>query len=153
MSVTVASFRGAFPAFASTAIYPDAQVQMYLDMSLQLQDVNRWGTMMDYGTQLFTAHNLTLDYPSNKVGALGQKPGEIEGPVTNGSVDKVSYGRNPQAALNPKDGHWNLTSFGIRYVRLIMMFGAGPQHVGIPLGGSDPNWFPQAWPGPNLGPY
>lgn len=153
MTVTTASFRGAFPAFASTTLYPDPQVQFWLDLSLLMQDANRWSTWIDYGTQLFTAHNLVLEYQSNKAGAAGQKPGEIQGPVTSGSVDKVSYGRNPGPAMDPTAGHWNLSTYGLRYVKLLRMIGAGPVQVGVPAGGSAEDYYPSAWPGPFTGPY
>ncbi len=153
MAVTVATFRGAFPAFTNATTYPDPQVQMYIDLANQLQDLNRWGTLFDTGVMLFTAHHLVLDYQSNKAGALGQKPGEIEGPVNSGSVDKVSYGRDPSAAMNPKDGHWNLSTYGIRYAKFIKMLGAGPQIATVPLGGDTPGYYPAPWPGPYVGPF
>ena len=148
MAVTPTTFRAAFPAFNSQTIYPDGQIDFYLGLGQKLQNTERWGDLFDYGLQLFTAHHLSLDYASNKAGQLGQKPGEIEGPVTNGSVDKVSYGRDPSSALNPKDGHWNLTQYGIRYVKLIKMVGAGPMQAGVPTGGYEPG----AWPGPTMTP-
>jgi hypothetical protein len=153
MSVTVASFRAAFPAFASTTLYTDPAIQFWIDIGTKLQNPGRWGDLFDYGIQLFVAHNLVVDYQSNKAGALGQKPGQIEGAVTSGSVDKVSYSRDTQSAMEPDAGHWNLSTYGLRYIRLLRMCGAGPLQVGVPLGGDASNYYPGAWPGPIPGPW
>lgn len=153
MAVTPATFRQAFPAFASATIYPDAQIQFWIDLGNKLQSAERWGNLFDTGIQLFTAHNLVLEYQSNKAGALGQKPGQIEGAVTSGSVDKVSYSRDAASAMEDKAGHWNLSVYGLRYIRLARQLGAGPIQVGVPMGGNTPDWYPQAWPGPIMGPH
>lgn len=153
MTVTVASFRQAFPAFANTTLYPDPQVQFWITLAEQLQNTERWGNLFDTGVQLFTAHNLVLEYQSNKAGPLNQKPGQIEGAVSSGSVDKASWSRDNSAAMEADAGHWNLSVYGLRYIRLLRMLGAGPVQVGVPMGGTSADWYPQAWPGPQLGPY
>ena len=144
MTVTVASFRAAFPAFTDTTLYPDPQVQLYLDLSVNLMDQIRWGNLLDYGTQLFVAHNLALEAPSTADAAAGGLPGQIKGSVTSGSVDKVSYSRDVSSAMLPNAGHWNLTSYGLRFKQLINMIGAGP----IQVGGLDPMVNVSAWQGP-----
>lgn len=153
MTVTVASFRVAFPEFASTATYPDGEVQFWLDLSLLLLNAERWGNLFDYGQMLFVAHNLALQFNAKKATASGGNPGNVQGPQTAGAVDKVSYSRNPGLVMDAKHGHWNLTVYGLRYLDLVNMVGAGPLHVGVPLGGDQVNYYPQAWPGPIMGPY
>lgn len=134
MTVTAASFRGAFPEFAATTLYPDLELQFWIDLGALMISVDRWGNVFDYGQQLFVAHNLTLQYVSNKAALTGQKPGQIEGPISSGSIDKVSYSRDASSAMDPKNGHWNLSTYGLRYIRLANMMGMGPVQVGVPLG-------------------
>lgn len=145
MTVTVEAFREAFPPFSSPAQYPTTAIQFWLDLGYLLLNPERWGTVLDYGIQLFVAHNLSLETLAAQ-GGVGQAPGQITGPVTSASVDKVSYSRDPGAAMDPANGHWNLTTYGLRYIRLVNMFGAGPLQVGVPPGMSN-NPYPGAWPG------
>lgn len=153
MTVTVASFRAAFPEFASMTTYPDPEVTFWLDLGLLLLNVERWGNLFDYGHMLFMAHNLALQFNSKKASASGGNPGNVQGPQTAGAVDKVSYSRNPGLAMDPKNGHWNLTIYGLQYINLVNMVGAGPLQVGVPLGGAAADYYPGAWPGPIMGPY
>lgn len=145
-SVTVASFREAFPPFKNPAAYMSPEIQFWIDLGQKLMDPVRWGDVLDYGLQLFIAHNLSLGTMSTQASGAGQAPGQVAGPVTSASVDKVSYSRDPSSAMDPKNGHWNLTTYGLRYIRLVMMFGAGPIQVGIPAGASN-EYYPGAWPG------
>lgn len=151
MTVTVASFRDAFPEFQDTSLYTDPSVQFWLDLTPNLLDVNRWGALFDAGSQLFIAHNLSIQFVANAKAAVGDNPGAIEGPVSSGSVDKVSYSRDNGAAMDPGNGHWNLSSYGLRYIQLARMIGAGPVQVG---GYSvDTSTSVAAWPGPGLNYY
>ena len=148
MTVTAASFRTSFPEFKSTTVYTDASITFWIGLAYQLLGP-QWSTLLDYGVQLFVAHNLTLQFASNKAGASGQSPGQIQGPQTAGSVDKVSYSRNPGLVMNPKNGHWNLSTYGLRYIQLVKMVGAGPVHVGAAADTSGGAWagplgFPNA---------
>jgi hypothetical protein len=145
MTVTVASFRAAFPEFGgpSTQTYPDPEVQFWLDLSVNLLDAGRWGALFDHGQQLFIAHNLALSFTSKAGVATGQPPGQITGAVTSASVDKVSYSRDTSSMMNDKAGHWNLTTYGLRYRQLVKMIGAGPIHIG-----ADNMTNVSAWQGP-----
>jgi hypothetical protein len=146
LPVTVAEFRAAFPAFSDVTKYPDAEINFWINLgNLLVANAYRWGDLQSYGIMLFVAHNLALEAMSTGSGG-GGTPGAIVGPLTSGSVDKVSYSRNPGVAMDPKNGHWNLTSYGLRYIQLVRMVGAGPVQVGVPEGGS--NYDPGlAWPG------
>ncbi len=146
MSVTAASFRTNFPAFASTTDYPDAMINFWLDLGGRLLDQNRWGDLYDYGEQLFMAHNLSLER-GVALGGTKQAPGQVNGPQTAGAVDKVSYSRNPGLVMDPKNGHWNLTIYGLRYIQLVKMIGAGPIQVGVSNSESNYGGSSAAWPG------
>lgn len=146
MTVTAASFRANFPAFASTTTFPDTEVNFWIALGVLLHDAGRWGNLLDFGIQLFVAHNLSLEAGSNAASAGGQTPGQIQGPLSSATVDKVSYSRDPGAAMDPANGHWNLTTYGLRYIRLVRMIGAGPLQVGVPLyDSSQPDGL--GWPG------
>ena len=142
-AVTPTTFRAAFPEFKDPTLYPDTEIQFWLDLSPNLLNANRWGALFNFGVQLFTAHNLSLQYSAVKAGQLGAQPGVVNGPQTAGSVDKVSYSRNPGLVMDPKNGHWNLTTYGLRYLALVNMIGAGPVQVGACGAGSGV----LGWPG------
>jgi len=149
MSVNATTFVTNFPEFANATNYPVPQIDFWISIAGLQFDVGRWGNLYDYGVQLYVAHNLTLSQQATKAASRGQNPGAIEGPLTNASVDKVSYARNPALAVDPKNGELNLSTYGIRLVRLIRMIGAGPVQVGV---GEVPTTAASAWPGPYPGP-
>jgi len=145
MTVTVSGFRAAFPEFdgPNTNNYPDAEIQFWLDLSGNLFDQGRWGSLLDFGTQLFMAHNLALGFMAKAAAASGQQPGQVTGAVTSASVDKVSYSRDASSVMLTDAGHWNLTTYGLRYKQLVRMIGAGPVQVGTSLSDNV-----SAWQGP-----
>lgn len=150
MATTPASFRGAFPAFANMTNYPEPVVQFWIGLATKFLDPGRWGDALDYGLMLFVAHNLSLEFNANTAARKGQNPGFVTGPVTSASVDKVSYSRDISSALDPKNGHWNLSIYGLRYIRLVQMMGAGPVYVGAPTPGDSMSMYNGAWPGPSF---
>lgn len=145
MTVTASSFRTNYPEFVDTTVYPDSQVAYYLNLAGLLLNANRWKRLLDTGTELFIAHNLVLEANAQKTSAAGGVPGAMTGVVSSKSVDKVSVSYDTGAAIMPNAGHWNLTIYGARYVKLSRMFGAGPMQVG---GGESPAYSGIAWPGP-----
>lgn len=136
MTVTVDSFRATFPEFASAQTYPDAQVDFYIGLAGILLNPLRWLRTLDYGTMLFVAHNLALEFQAQKSGQSGNAPGWATGAVNNKSVDKVSVGFDVQSAMEEGAGHWNLTTYGTRFIRLARLMGMGPVQVGIGYGGN-----------------
>jgi hypothetical protein len=151
MTTTPASFRGAFPAFANMTTFTDPQINFWLGFASHFFNIPRWGDLLDYGVMLFVAHNLSLEFNSIQSAGRGLNPGFVTGPVTSGSVDKVSYSRDVSSALDPKNGHWNLSIYGLRYIRMVALIGAGPIQVGVPGPGDPAQWgYNGAWPGPGL---
>jgi hypothetical protein len=151
MTVTAASFRVDFPLFVSTVTYPDASVTFYINLAVTLLNPDRWGESLDYGTELMVAHFLTLDAMSATGMGIGGLAGTAIGVLSGGSVDKVSYTKDVESAMEPNAGHWNMTTYGLIFIRLLRMFGAGPVQIGIdPFSGflNGP-----AWPGPIYGPF
>lgn len=145
MLITPNELRTAFPVFMDPKCYPDGEINFWAALAEKLHNADRWGDLLMFGQQLFIAHNLALEFDTTKAAGMGQSPGQITGAVTGGSVDKVSYSRDVAAVMEPGAGHWNLTTYGLRYRRLMLMVGAGPVQVspnpmGSPIATS-------AWPG------
>lgn len=145
MLITPNEFRTAMPVFMNPSCYPDGEINFWAALAEKLHNADRWGDLLPFGQQLFIAHNLALDAVNRNAVAAGQAPGQIVGAVTSGSVDKVSYSRDATAMMEDGAGHWNLTTYGLRYRRLVLMVGAGPVQVspnpfGSPIATS-------AWPG------
>lgn len=144
-NLTPAQLRTDFPEFASTVVYPTSQVTFWITLAYKLLNAQRWGNVLDQGVELFVAHNLAIEARAQADAAKGGIPGQQVGPVSSKSVDKVSMGYDTGSGIEPGAGHWNLTIYGTRFVRLMRMFGAGPVQVGI---GAVPVGSGQAWPGP-----
>ena len=118
-----ADFRLAFAEFDSVN-YPDPQVQIYLNLGYGMLNENRWGSSLDYGVSLLTAHYLTIDRKDRTISSRGGVPGEIKGSVTSRAVDKISEGYSDSATI-PGGSHWNMTSYGLRFLSLARLIGAG----------------------------
>ncbi len=131
MAITDMQFREDFPAFVDINQFPPAVVSFWLGVAYKVHNAFRWGDLLDTGVELFTAHNLAMDAISMKAGASGG-PGAVVGPLSAGAVDKVSYSRNLAGVLDPNDGQWNLTTYGMRWRYLSKMAGTGPVQVGVP---------------------
>jgi|SRR5580693_5184515 len=160
MSVTPDGFRECIPAFADATVYPDEAVTFWLAIATTLLPTSRWGntsntpistknpptTRLDIGLCMFTAHQLVLEKQANEAAKRGAAPGLNKGAISSDSVGSVSRSYDTAAGLEPEAGHWNLTNYGTRFVRLANAVGAGPITVG---GGIDPNPLNgPAWPGP-----
>ena len=157
--LTPTTFRLQFPSFANTAVYPDRQVAFYIGMATKLLRPERWNDMLDEGYALFTAHFLALDrLASTQPGGLSGVPGTAVGVINSGSVDKVSFGKDVASVMEDDAGHWNMTTYGLQYIRFARMFGIGPLQVGAGMGyganniGQSASLYNGAWPGPTF-PY
>lgn|SRR5487761_1936775 len=150
MTIAAADFRGQFPIFANSTKYPDSQVTFYINLAYKLLNADRWGTMLDEGAALFTAHFLSVDALSSKAGVAGV-PGSAVGVVNSGSVDKVSYGRDVASVMEETAGHWGMSTYGLQYLRFARMMGMGPVHIGAGCDPSGLGFYNGAWPGPYYG--
>jgi hypothetical protein len=121
-----ATFRADFPVFANPAIFPDSQINFQIDLAVIRLPECRWTTLLPYGIELFVAHNLSLARAAQIAAAAGAAPGALNGPVTSKAVDKVSYSMDPSLVALTDGGYWNLTSFGVEFLQLARMIGAGP---------------------------
>lgn len=147
MTISVAQFRVDYPEFGSTVSYPNSQVSYWLEVAYSMLNAGRWGRQLDIGAELFIAHHVAIEAKAMAESANGGIPGTQVGPVNSKSVDKVSMGYDTGAGIQEGAGHWNMTIYGTRFIRLARMFGAGPVQIGIgaaPVG--------SAWSGPNCSP-
>ncbi|KVD52067.1 DUF4054 domain-containing protein [Burkholderia ubonensis] len=120
----VSQFRQSFPEFDATT-YSDPLVQFWLTVAVSLVNAERWGELTDLGVALVTAHHLALAAKDQKTAAIGGVPGQVTGPQSSKSVDKVSASYDTAAVASKDGGFWNGTMYGVRYLSLAQMMGAG----------------------------
>lgn len=145
MSISVQQFRADLPEFVSTTMYPSAGVQFWLDFAYRMINQDRFGSNVDVGAEMFAAHFITLEARNALESAGGGIPGQNTGPLSSKSVDKVSVGYDTGAGTEEGAGHWNLTTYGTRFIWMCRMFGAGP--IQLTAGASPTPVSP--WPGPS----
>ncbi|MBU9234081.1 DUF4054 domain-containing protein [Burkholderia multivorans] len=121
----VSQFRQSFPEFDDTTTYPDSLVQFWMTVAVSLVNADRWGDLTDLGIALVTAHHLALAVKDQKMAAVGGVPGQVTGPQSSKAVDKVSASYDTSAVAIKDGGFWNATMYGVRYLSLAMMMGAG----------------------------
>jgi hypothetical protein len=129
VTLTINQFRADFVEFANATKYPDAQLTFWLTLGSLLINASRWGEVVNYGVELYMAHNLALAAMAQKQGARGI-PGAASGMLNSKSVDKVSAGYDTASVAEEFGGNWNLTTYGQRLYRLMKQFGAGPLQIG-----------------------
>ena len=144
MAITPTQFRTNFPAFASSSVYPDDMMSFWLAFAYTFIPATLWGSALDLGAQMFTAHNLILEGLSNAEGANGAPPGMTVGPVVTKTVGDLTIVYDPSSGINPDDTSWNLTNYGSRFIKLAKQFGSIPTQLGI---GHAPPLSGPPWPG------
>jgi hypothetical protein len=125
MTVTPTQLRSDFPEFNDPTKYPDSLVQTWLTVAASLVNAERWVELTNIGIELVAAHHLVLSVRDQTAAAVGGVPGIMTGPTSAKSVDKVSTSYDTGAASLDGAGFWALTSYGIRYLSLARMMGAG----------------------------
>ena len=151
MTITVDQFRTNFPEFTDAKAYTDEGIQFWFDVAALFMNASRWAAAFDVGVQLYTAHQLSLQYNAAYLAAAKQSPGGVIGAQTSASIDKVSWARDASAAMIEGAGAYNLSSYGIRWYQMSRLMGAGAVYVGAPSP-SDQN-YGGAWPGPFPAPW
>lgn len=123
--LTEQSFRERMPMFASAENYPTAQISLYLGLGLKLLDERRWGELREEGLMFFLAHYLSLFHRSMSASKMGADAGKIVGNETSKSVDSVSKSMDVSSVTIDGAGHWNQTTWGVQFLQLQEMIGAG----------------------------
>ena len=121
---TVGAFRVMFPEF-SLASFPTERIEPWLNLALSTLPADRWGSFLDLGAYLFTAHNVTLGAQEAAASERGGAIGQVKGPLSAQAVDKVSASYDTGSVALEGGGDWNLTKYGVRFLRLARMMGAG----------------------------
>ena len=75
MTVTAASFRGAYSNFSDAATFSDAEIAFNIDFALKRHNAERWGELLDNGVMLFVAWH--RDTPGRCTRAHGARNREI----------------------------------------------------------------------------
>lgn len=115
-------FRAMFPEFISVERFPDATVNVWLSVATASLPADRWGAWLEMGLGLFTAHQLALT--GREAAAIAPGSAAV-GPLASKSVGGVSASYDTAAGTVAGGGHWNLTSYGIRFMAFAELVGAG----------------------------
>lgn len=117
-------FRSDFPAFTNSDVYPDESVTFWITVAGLMLRPCAWQDLIDLGTELFVAHNLSLE----KLAAVNG--GMNSGVVTGKQVDKLSVTYDASVGVVADAGHWNLTTYGTRFLWMLNMAGMGATQLG-----------------------
>ena len=90
-----------------------------------LVNATRWAELTNIGIELVTAHHLVLSARDQMAATVGGVPGVMTGPTSAKAIDKVSTSYDTGAATLENAGFWALSSYGIRFLTLARMMGAG----------------------------
>lgn len=160
MAITATSFRVDLPEFGSIPTYPTSVINYYIALAGLMLSPTRFGApttavsnpptgMYDMAMEMFVAHHLAIEKQAMDAARTGATPGITTGPVSSKSVGPVSISYASGDVVSKDAGFWNQTVYGLRFWRLIQIFGAGPIQVGV---GYTPWWVGGAWPGPLVWP-
>jgi hypothetical protein len=126
---TVSKFRQDLPEFRDSSKYPDSAIQFNLNLGAAVLRPEVWGTLLPFGIELYTAHNLVLDAIAAKAGATGIPGVGSGGLVSSKSVGAASISYDTSAGTEAGAGAYNLTTYGRRLWRYILMAGAAPTQI------------------------
>ena len=157
-AVTIAQFRIDFPEFADSKQYPDSAITYWLAVATLLLNPCRIPPeIIILAAELYIAHNILLEAMDTQTALAGGWPGVNKGVVNSETPGEVTVSYDTAPSVEPDAGHWNLTRYGTRFIRLARMAGAGPVQVGpgcsLPGTLSDANvGTGLAWSGPDCRP-
>jgi hypothetical protein len=119
----VAQFRLDFPEFASETIYTSNMVNFWASIAVKMLDLSRWGDLYTQGQSLYVAHNLVIQ--RRNIAGAGSGGSTVTGAISSKSVGSVSVSYDNQIATMPNAGQWALTVYGLQYLQLARLIGAG----------------------------
>jgi len=123
---TPAQFRIDFPEFADSAKYPDLLCNLWLQAAASMVNLARWGALAALGQELCAAHFIALAARDRAIGPKSKGiPGQVSGPVASKTVGSVSASYAPQIGTIQDAGQWNSTAYGVRFIGLARLMGAG----------------------------
>jgi hypothetical protein len=131
------TFRQLFSEFDDPAVSSDVRLTYLFALAASSMGGSvclgstRWGDMYDWCTGLFVAHFLTVMVRNNKRASAGGTPGEVTGPISSKTVDKVTVARDTKAVTVSDSPFWNSTSYGVELLTWASMAGAGGVQLGV----------------------
>lgn len=162
------STTGPFAAWLNTATYLSGDIIAYNNVLYQSQQNDNTGNIpsssipvwwqvynpqlsqLDVGAELFVAHNCALRKYAQNTAAAGGVPGLQKGVISSESADGGSVSYDTSAGIVEGEAHWNLTFYGVQFIYMVRMVGAGPMQIG-----AGPGLFSnaiEAWAGPQVYP-
>ena len=133
--VNQAQFAADFPEFAPAAL---AQWGFASAFANAVLDPSVWGpsapagqplSQYDLAYELVVAHNLALAALSAQ-SAKGGVPGLSKGIATSKSAGPISTSLDANVGSAKDGGHWNLTTYGVRFIEWAVLVGNVPMAVG-----------------------
>jgi hypothetical protein len=121
----IPAFRQQFAEFVDPETYPDATLTFFGVLADKRLPADRWDDLHSYGASLFVAHHLVIGERNRAAAEAGGAPGEVKGPVASKSVDKVAVSYSAASVSLTNAGFWNMTTYGVQFLQLARMVGAG----------------------------
>jgi hypothetical protein len=128
-------FRNDFSEFADKNAYPDSTICFWVGVASMFINRERWCEALCLGVELYTAHQLVLEKQAIDTVQAGGWPGLNKGLINNESPGAITIGYDAASTVEESGGHWNLTVYGTRFLRIARMMGAGPIQIGPGGGG------------------
>lgn len=129
LDITARFFRAQFPEFRDSSIWTDEALELWIQIANASLNTARWRQYYRMGVSLFVGHMLALGKMSELQVQRGGVPGMNMGLVSSKSVNGVSISYNNGLAVMEGGGHWNLTSYGLRFLYFARMVGSGPIQI------------------------
>jgi len=128
----VETFRQHLPEFGDSVQFPDSTVSRWIDVAVLQLRPEAWGQMLEFGIELFVAHNLVIQQKARK------SFGTLEGPTSSKTIGPVSVSRDVSSVTFADAGLYNSTSYGVQFWQMARMAGmGGAQLTGATQGFAD----------------
>jgi hypothetical protein len=98
-------------------------VNFWASIAEKMLDLSRWGDLYTQGQSLYVAHNLSIQ--RRNIAGAGSGGSTVTGAISSKSVGSVSVSYDNQVATMPNAGQWALTDYGLQYLQLARLIGAG----------------------------
>ena len=119
-------FRKEFPEFSNTDRFTNAMIDMWSGIADSMLNVNRWGDLLETGIKLFVAHNIAVQAQNVAMSVVpGGVPGQGAGLMSNQGAGSVSVGIDTQATILDQGGKYNLTHYGVQFLKIGRILSAG----------------------------
>ena len=118
-------FRLDFPEFTDESVYSNDMINFWYGIGIKTLNVNRWGDRINYGLELFVAHNICLQVLDSKTALASGVPGTGSGVISGQGAGGINVSIDSQASIENGGGAYNLSVYGTRFIRLSRLMGIG----------------------------